>query len=314
MSERIKRLLKAYATSAWIPLVVTLAITVILTVVIAWLQKHSIPDGTTFYDYREDHSLVTTRIQYFNFLFITDLVLLAMLIVGVFQLVTRLFVKGIVNIVLALLLFLPVTLIPVGILAALSECQTLMVCGFVSDERALRYEFSIPDEVELIELDSPTGSSFGQREGLKIDATFRFTPGQFERYLSEQVLVENGWKMLPIPRDLLWHIGRIEEYAKRVYERERGIDETLVDQGEASPPPTYVDADLRRIEAEHFEVFLQRIPPFPETGYYVCRTAGTNVLYAIKTSCDEPERVNDFILASLDRATLELRIKVSAYY
>lgn len=314
MSERMKRLLKTYGTSAWIPLAVTLVTTVIITIITAWLQKHSVPEGTTFYDYMEDHTLVETRMKYYDLLLVNYLALLAMLIVGVYQLVTRLFVKGIINIVLALLLVLPALLIPFGILAALNGCQSLMVCGNVSDERALRYEFSIPDEVELIELDSPTGSSFFGREGLKIDATFRFTPGQFERYLSEQVRVENGWKMLPIPRDLLWHIGRIEEYAMWVIEREEGIDEMLEDQGDTSPLPTYVDADLRRIEAEHFEAFLQRIPPFPETGYYVCRTAGTNVLYATKTSCDEPERVNDFILATLDLATLELRIKVSASY
>lgn len=305
-------MLKAYATSAWIPLVVTIATTVIVTVVIAWLQKHSIPEGTTFYDYREDHSLVEAKFKYFDLLSINHLALLAMFVVGVYQLVTRSFVKGIFNILLALLLFLPVTFIPFGILAALNECQTLMVCGYVSDERALRFEFDIPDEVELIDLYSPTGSSFFGREGLKIDATFRFTPEQFERYLTEQLSTDNGWEPLPVPHDLLWHIGRIEEYAMWVIEREKDADDSLLDQGEASSID--VDAELRRIEAQHFESFLERLPPFPDTGFYTCRSAGTNVLYAVKTSCDEPERVNDYILATLDSATFELRIKVNAYY
>jgi hypothetical protein len=209
---------------------------------------------------------------------------------------------------------MPLTLLSFGFLAMLRECQSVTVCGYVSDERALRYEFGIPDEVQLIDLYSPTATTFFGREGLTIDATFQFTPEQFNRYLGEQISTDNGWEPLPVPQDLLWHIGRIEEYAKWYIEREYGVDETLEDQGEVSPTPGYLEAELRRIEAEHYEAFLQRLPPFPDSGYYSCRTAGTNVLYTTKTTCDDPDYINDFILATLDINTLELYIKVSTYY
>jgi hypothetical protein len=245
---------------------------------------------------------------------VNNLALLAMLIVGVYQLIKRWFVKGVINIALALFLFIPVTMIPFGILAALHECQTLIVCGSVSDERALRYEFNIPDEVELIKLDSPTGSSFFGREGLKIDATFRFTPEQFDNYLSENVSVSNGWNKLPVPHDLLWHIGRVEESVEREIRRENSENGSLITQGEDPFPLRYAGEVRRRKEEERFERFLQLFPAFPEVGYYSCRTAGTNVLFATKTTCDDPDYINDFILATLDTSTFELWIKVSAYY
>jgi hypothetical protein len=294
--------------------VVTLGTTVIITAVTAWVVNHSVPEGTTFYDFMEDRSLLQAKFKHYDLLLLNYLALLAMLIVGVYQLITRLFLKGIINILLALLLVLPVLLIPFGVLAALNECQSLAVCGNVSDESALRYEFNLPDEVELIELYSPTGSSFFGREGLTIDATFRFTHAQFHRYLTEHVHVDMGWKKLPIPRDLLWHIGDIEGSVEREIQLENSLNESLIEQGEEPPPPRYAEEQLRPTEEERFQRFLQQFPAFPVVGYYTCRTAGTNVLYATKTSCDKPDYVNDFILATLDTTTLELWIKVRSYY
>jgi len=44
------------------------------------------------------------------------------------------------------------------------------------------------------------GGTF-QREGLKVSAIFAFTPQQAEQYLESAV--NNGWRPLPLPRDIL---------------------------------------------------------------------------------------------------------------
>lgn len=314
MFSRPGRAVKAYLASAWIPLGVTLATAVITTLAIAWLQARAVPEGTTFYDHLEDPGLWQRELQYLDLLSLNGLAWVGMLVAAVFQLVTRRMLKGIINLFLAFLLALPLLLLPVAVLSMLSECASLAVCTMVSGERLLRYEFGIPANVELTHLHSPTGTSFFGREGLRIDATFRFTHDQLQRYLAEQEDMEIGWEPLPVPRDLLWHVGRIEGSVQREIERENRNNEQRLARGEEPWPSLYSEDYPRPTEQDRFESFLSQLPPFPERGYYTCRSAGTNVLYAVKTTCMEPDRVNDFILGLLDTTALELRIKVRTYY
>lgn len=73
----------------------------------------------------------------------------------------------------------------------------------LSDEQVLRKEFNIPQGANLIVLNSvPERSGNFVREGWKIDATFKFSPSDFNRY-RDKVKENKQWKSLPLSRDFI---------------------------------------------------------------------------------------------------------------
>ncbi len=136
------------------------------------------------------------------------------------------------------------------------------------DREQLRRHFGLPPGVQIIEYHGyPARVGFGQREGLQVSATYRFTEGQLAAWLPQAR--SNGWQPLPIPA---------ETRRKILY---KGLK---------------VDLDAAR-------------------GFYVCRTAGDNVLYASKTKpCAEAQRMNDIIIGILDPDSRQLSVTVRSSY
>jgi hypothetical protein len=136
------------------------------------------------------------------------------------------------------------------------------------DREQLRRHFGLPPGVQIIEYHGyPARVGFGQREGLQVSATYRFTEGQLAVWLPQAR--SSGWQPLPIPA---------ETRRKILY---KGLK---------------VDLDAA-------------------SGFYVCRTAGDNVLYAGKTRpCAEVQRMNDIIIGILDPDTRQLSVTVRSSY
>jgi hypothetical protein len=136
------------------------------------------------------------------------------------------------------------------------------------DREQLLRHFGIPPDIQVIEYHGyPARVGFGQREGLQVSATYRFTEGQLAAWLPQAR--SSGWQPLPIPA---------ETRRKILY---KGLK---------------VDLDAA-------------------SGFYVCRTAGDNVLYAGKTRpCAEVQRMNDIIIGILDPDTRQLSVTVRSSY
>ena len=86
----------------------------------------------------------------------------------------------------------------VFLLASLAACFDFSSAR-QRDERTLREQLHIPQQVELALMASypPPGSWFG-REGLFISAVFKFTPQQFESYVSS-LNDSSLWQPVPFP-------------------------------------------------------------------------------------------------------------------
>ncbi|MFC1760579.1 hypothetical protein ACFL6U_00685 [Planctomycetota bacterium] len=159
-----------------------------------------------------------------------------------------------------------------------------------SDEEVLRKEFSIPESAELLMLKAfpelEQSDHFG-REGLKIDAVFKFTSEGFQTYRSQ---AEKGgtWQQLPVPKDFLMKMGRIKFVSKQRKE--------------------YTEEQI-------YEHFLTQLPLDVKSGLYQCRSAGDNIMHnrkKIHTSLDH--ELNDFMFAILDFDKQSLKIKVRTCY
>ena len=140
--------------------------------------------------------------------------------------------------------------------------------------------------------------------GLKIDATFKFSPSDFNSY-REQVRENKQWKSLPLSRDFLIKItgvSRIVESLQRVYE----LQEKPVPEPGSIYNPT---------EEQLLEEWMSKLPVDVKNGFYRCLTAGDNLMYANKVSCSEKQGdLNDFMLAILDIDQHTLRVKVHTAY
>ena len=79
-----------------------------------------------------------------------------------------------------------------------------------SDEQVLREEFRIPESAELLRLKAfPEKADHFGREGLKIDAVFKFNSDDFQTYRS-QAEKSGNWKQLPVPKDFLIKMGGLK--------------------------------------------------------------------------------------------------------
>jgi hypothetical protein len=68
------------------------------------------------------------------------------------------------------------------------------------DREQLLRHFGIPPDTQVIEYHGyPARVGFGQREGLQVSATYRFTEGQLAAWLPQAR--SNGWQPLPIPAE-----------------------------------------------------------------------------------------------------------------
>ena len=69
------------------------------------------------------------------------------------------------------------------------------------DKAQLHRHFNIPPGTQLIEYNGyPARVGFGQREGLQVSATYRFTEGELAAWLPQAR--SNGWQPLPIPSEI----------------------------------------------------------------------------------------------------------------
>jgi len=69
------------------------------------------------------------------------------------------------------------------------------------DKAQLLRHFNIPPGTQLIEYNGyPARVGFGQREGLQVSATYRFTEGELAAWLPQARA--NGWQPLPIPSEI----------------------------------------------------------------------------------------------------------------
>lgn len=84
----------------------------------------------------------------------------------------------------------------------LAAAFVLLACQATDDrdrEQLLRH-FGIPPDTQVIEYHGyPARVGFGQREGLQVSATYRFTEGQLAAWLPQAR--SNGWQPLPIPAE-----------------------------------------------------------------------------------------------------------------
>jgi hypothetical protein len=112
-----------------------------------------------------------------------------------------------------------------------------------SDEQVLREEFRIPESAELLRLKAfPEKADHFGREGLKIDAVFKFNSDDFQTYRS-QAEKSGNWKQLPVPKDFLIKMGGLK--FKRQYFK-----------------------DLT--EEQLYEQYIAQLPLDVENGLYQC--------------------------------------------
>jgi hypothetical protein len=153
-------------------------------------------------------------------------------------------------------------------LMLLPGCQSGQAAQDLSDQRALRRLFGIPNDYRLMTYTGyPARVGFGQREGLNISGVYLLSDDQLAQFKDQ--IAQNKWQNLPIDLDV----------------RSKILWQDL-------PVP---------LEA-HF-------------GYYLCETAGDDVLNStlIKT-CAETAPKSDIILGILDITTKQLYVVVRAGY
>ncbi|MFC1760581.1 hypothetical protein ACFL6U_00700 [Planctomycetota bacterium] len=166
----------------------------------------------------------------------------------------------------------------------------LLGCGVQkkSDEQVLRKEFCVPESAELLTLKAfPEKSDHFGREGLKIDAVFKFKLDDFNTYRM-QAEKSGSWQQPPVPKNFLMKMGGLK--FKRQYFKEL-------------------------TEEQLYERFITKLPLDVKNGLYQCRSAGDNIMHKrkkIHTSLDH--ELIDYMFAILDFDEQALRIKVSADY
>lgn len=194
------------------------------------------------------------------------------------------------------------------LLSALLTFTLLLIlhgCFNQSDEQILREEFDIPNsaQTKLIESFPEEGGWFG-REGLKINAVFKFNDAEFRNY-KDKIEKEEGWQPLPPPKDFLMKMGGIKSHKEgrlRIYKE---MGEEVPKEGSVYNPT----------EDQLYEQFISQLPLTASRGRYQCRSAGNNIMYNPKRIIVNPEKdLNDFMFAVLDYDKKELAIRVSTNY
>ncbi|MFC2135901.1 hypothetical protein ACFLTH_14900 [Bacteroidota bacterium] len=178
-------------------------------------------------------------------------------------------------------------------------------CSLPSDEEVIRDEFGIPASAETVLIKaSPEEAGWFGREGLKINALFKFSDDDFKIY-KEKIETEPGWQTLPPSKDFLMKMGGIKSHKEgrlRIY---RELGDPIPEEGSVYNPA----------EEQLYEQFLQQLPLSAGNGLFQCRAAGNNIMYAPKRIVTTPEKdLNDFIFAVLDFEKKELAVKISTNY
>jgi hypothetical protein len=175
----------------------------------------------------------------------------------------------------------------------------------MSDERILRDEFDVPVATELVEItSSPPNPGWFGREGLRITAVFQFAPAEFQDYIKSAE--EDGtWAPLPPSPEFITRITGVRSHLEAL----RRSEEILAEE----PPGT--STRVLPTEEELLGNWMDQLPLDSESGMYQCKTAGDNLLNAVKVPCrDRAGDLNDFMLAVLDEEALTLRVFVHTSY
>jgi len=174
-----------------------------------------------------------------------------------------------------------------------------------SDEQILRDEFDIPVATELLEItSSPPNPGWFGREGLRITAVFQFAQAEFQDYV-KAAEEEGTWAPLPPSREFITRITGVKSHLEALCRSEEILAEELPGRS-ARVLPT---------EEELLENWMEQLPFDTESGMYECKTAGDNLLNAVKVPCrDRAGDLNDFMLAVLDEEALTLRVFVHTRY
>jgi hypothetical protein len=178
-------------------------------------------------------------------------------------------------------------------------------CSFNSDESILRKEFKVPDSAELTYFKvSPEEAGWFGREGLKIDAYFKLSDEDFDRYLLSAERTK-GWLPLPISKNFLMHMFSIKssrEYRIRYY---KDGEEPLPDEGSVYNPS----------EEQLLEAGIKTLPVTSQNGIFTLKAAGNDIMHEPKKTYTNLDKdLNDFMLAILDFDQKKLFIKVSTNY
>jgi hypothetical protein len=186
------------------------------------------------------------------------------------------------------------------VLLALAACSYLK-----SDEQLLRDEFKIPRTVVLDSMSvSPQEAGWFGREGLTIDAAFRFSDAQFEAYRRRAEL-NDQWKPMPPSWEFLMRMLGIRSHVE-------AVAKSYALQGKPTPPRGSV---YNRTEDQLYDELTSRLPLDVEQGLYQCRTAGDDIMHSLKVPCSARNGdLNDYMFAVLDFDSRVLRIRVHANY
>ncbi len=182
----------------------------------------------------------------------------------------------------------------------------LAACSYLkSDEELLREEFRIPRGAALDSMSVyPKEAGWFGREGLTIDAVFRFSPEQFETY-RRRAEQDDRWKPMPPSRGFLMKMLGIRSHIE-------GVARSYALQGKPVPPAGSV---YNPTEEQLYDRLTARLPLDVEHGLYQCRTAGNDIMHLPKIPCSSVEGdLNDYMFAVLDFDKKLLRIKVHASY
>jgi hypothetical protein len=189
---------------------------------------------------------------------------------------------------------------------AVMVLPVLAACSyFKSDEQLLRDEFGISRTAVLDSMNvSPKEAGWFGREGLTIDAVFRFASSEFETY-RQRAEQDDRWEPMPPSREFLTRMLGIRSHIE-------AVQRSYALQGKPAPP---LGSVYNRTEDQLYEELTSRLPLDVEHGLYQCRTAGTDIMHAFKVPCTAPKGdLNDYMFAVLDFDRKALRIRVHANY
>jgi hypothetical protein len=182
----------------------------------------------------------------------------------------------------------------------------LVACSYLkSDEQVLRDEFRIPPEVVLDSMSvSPEEAGWFGREGLTIDAMFRFSPEQFQEY-RRRAERDDRWKRMPPSREFLMRMLGIRSHTE-------ALARSYAAQGESLPPAGSI---YNPTEEQLYDRQASCLPLDVEYGLYQCKTAGNDIMHSFKVPCSSVKGdLNDYMLAVLDFDGKVLRIRVQTKY
>jgi hypothetical protein len=179
-------------------------------------------------------------------------------------------------------------------------------CSYLkSDEQLLRDEFKIPRTVVLDSISVfPQEAGWFGREGLTIDAAFRFSRSQFETY-RQRAERDGRWKPMPPSREFLMKMLGIRSHVE-------AVARSYALLGKPAPP---LGSVYNRTEDQLYDELTGRLPLDVQHGLYQCRTAGNDIMHALKVPCTALKGdLNDYMFAVLDLDGRVLRIRVHANY